>query len=98
MDNSLSPLMPILHGLPPTLPPDGSIALEIEQGVAIFRVSPSVQTHIEELLDKQRLTGLSQDEEKELDQYEEIDDYLSYINRLLRKITLAQESSDAPLS
>jgi hypothetical protein len=78
--------MPILHGLPLTLPRDGAVQLEFEQGILIFRVSQAVQDRIEALLGKQSTTGLSQAEAEELEQYEDIDDYLSFTNRLLRNL------------
>jgi hypothetical protein len=45
-----------------------------------------VQDHIESLLKKQRDGVLSPNEAEELGQYEDIDDYLSFINRLLRNL------------
>jgi len=52
----------------------------------IFRVSDAVQERIETLLHKQTDASLSADEEQELSQYEQIDDYLSFVNRLLRNL------------
>jgi hypothetical protein len=97
MSNSLIESMPRLQALPLTLPREGSITLELEQGVAIFRTSPAVVVRIEGLLDKQRNAKLSQEEESELDQYEEIDDYLSFINRLLRNISHEQQATGESL-
>lgn len=82
--------VPALSGLPATLPRDGAIEIELEQGVLIFRVSASVQHRIEELLEKQRESKLTAVEELELDQYEEVDDYLSFVNRLSRNIVQSQ--------
>lgn len=39
---------------------------------------------IETLLDKQQTIQLTESEEKELDCYAEIDDYLSFVNRTIR--------------
>lgn len=83
--------VPILQSLPVSLPREGAIALELEQGVLIFRVTSSVQKRIESLLDKQREIALTADEEQELQQYEEVDDYLSFLNRLTRNLSLAQQ-------
>ena len=58
--------------------------LELEQGVIIFRASSSVQHRVEELLEKEKAGHLSATEKKELDTFEEIDDYLSFVNRLIR--------------
>jgi hypothetical protein len=78
------PTLPQLKSLPSTLPLEGAVRLEIEEGVPIFRASIFVQTRIEQLLSKQRETSLNDLEEKELDSYEEIDDYLSFVNRTIR--------------
>jgi hypothetical protein len=42
------------------------------------------------LLDKQKESNLSEIEENELRQYEEIDDYLSFLNRLTRNLAESQ--------
>ena len=76
-----------LTRLPETLPLENAVELVLEQGVIIFRASSVVQNHIEELLDRQKAGGLSAREENELDAFEEIDDYLSHVNRLIRNST-----------
>ena len=86
MSQALEHQIPKLHGLPLTLPRDGAVQLELEEGVLIFRVSDAVQDHIESLLNKQRDAALAPNEVEELQQYEDIDDYLSFINRLLRNL------------
>ncbi len=92
MSRPLTQTMPILHGLPITLPRDGAVQLEFEQGVLIFRASQAVQDRIEALLRKQSPgAGLSQAEAEELEQYEDIDDYLSFTNRLLRNLKQTSE-------
>ena len=64
--------------------------IELEEGVPIFRASKRVQERIETLLEKQQKRKLSQQEEHELDAYEEIDDYLSLLNRLVRDLPQPQ--------
>lgn len=86
-NSTLQNQIPRVHGLPPTLPRDGAIQLELEEGVLISRISNAVQNRIESLLFKQRESVLSPDESLELEQYEDIDDYLSFLNRLLRNLT-----------
>lgn len=76
--------LPKLRTLPVTLPDDGSINLSLEQGSPVFRASTAVQERVEDLLYKQQMGTLTQAEEEELDQYEEIDDYLSQLNRAVR--------------
>ncbi|ABW30807.1 hypothetical protein [Acaryochloris marina] len=80
-------LPPKLDHLPETLP-EGAVCIELEEGIPVFRASSSVQAHIESLLTKQQTTTLSAAEEQELDRYEEIDDYLSFVNRTLRNLSL----------
>lgn len=83
-------LPPKLQHLPKMLPIEGAIRIELEAGVPIFRASSIVQNQIETLLAKQQTTALSPEEEQELDSYEEIDDYLSFVNRSLRNLSLSQ--------
>jgi len=73
-----------LNSLPQTLPRENAVKLELEQGVIIFRASSTVQVRIEELLEKEKTVSLSPEEIQELSAYEEIDDYLSHVNRLIR--------------
>ena len=72
--------------LPTTLPLDGAVRIELQQGVPIFKASTKVQDRIEALLHQQQTRSLTEDEEEELDQYEEIDDYLSFVNRVIRNL------------
>ncbi len=85
--------IPKLNSLPINVPIDGAVRIELEEGVLIFRASSWLQNRIEELLDKQKEIALTADEEKELDCYEEIDDYLSFVNRTIRNLFLAQMQS-----
>lgn len=84
MSRALEDQIPKLNGLPHTLPRDSAVQLELKEGVLIFRASPAVQGQVEALLRKQRIGSLTNSEAKELEQYEDIDDYLSFVNRLLR--------------
>lgn len=84
MATSSNQPVPTLSDLPVTLPRKGAIEIELEQGVLIFRVSEIVQNRIETLLDKHRASSLTPDEEQELRRYEDLDDYMSYLNRLTR--------------
>jgi len=73
-----------LRRLPATLPLEGSVRIEMQEGVPVFRASGAIQARIETLLFRQREGRLSVGEQDELDRYEEIDDYLSFVNRLVR--------------
>lgn len=85
---SVQPL-PRLGGLPASFPKDGAVSLELVEGAPVFRASTRVQTRVETLLDKQKTMQLSQEENRELDRYEEFNDYLSYLNRLVRNLLAA---------
>jgi len=76
--------LPSLKTLPASLPVEGAVRIEIKEGVPIFRASKRVMARIETLLAKNQTGRLTEKEEKELDLYEEIDDYLSFLNRIVR--------------
>ena len=117
------PLLPKLKSLPLSLPIEGAVRIELEEGIPVFRASSTVrrkyayhfqrlqmaifsrllmvglfppcctsavQNRIEELLEKQQDASLNAEEEQELDCYEEIDDYLSFVNRTIRNLSLTQ--------
>lgn len=84
------PLLPKLHRLPTNLPIECTVRIELEEGIPIFRASSVVQARIDTLLAKQQDSPLSIEEEQELDCYEEIDDYLSFVNRTVRNLSLAE--------
>ena len=73
-----------ITALPQNLPLDGAIAIALQDNVVIFRASTNIQQRIENLLDKRQETPLTATEEQELDDYEAIDDYLSFVNRMIR--------------
>ncbi|MCC5626921.1 hypothetical protein LC613_01425 [Nostoc sphaeroides CHAB 2801] len=80
------PLLPNLQSLPATFPLEGAISIKLQEGIPIFKASNIVQNRIAALLAKQEISPLHPQEEQELDSYEEIDDYLSFLNRLARNI------------
>ena len=80
------PHLPKLSELPTSLPQDGSINMVLEQGVPTFRASPAVVGRVAQLLERERSGELSQVETDELGRYEEIDDYLSHLNRVVRNL------------
>ncbi|BAY47678.1 hypothetical protein SAMD00079811_52970 [Scytonema sp. HK-05] len=77
-----------LHHLPNSLPLEGAVRIELVEGVPIFHASTIVQERIETLINKQKDSALTFEEEKELSVYEELDDYLSLVNRTMRNILL----------
>ena len=78
--------LPKLTELPTSLPSDGAISIVLVQGIPTFRASTAVTKRLEQLLEKEQATGLSKAELAELAQYEEVDDYLSYLNRVVRNL------------
>lgn len=87
-------LLPKLQNLPKSFPVEGAVKIELVEGIPIFRASSTVIERIDVLLEKQKTLFLNSDEKLELDLYEEIDDYLSLVNRTVRNIYLKQERSD----
>ena len=85
MDAAL-PHLPKLSKLPTTLPRDGSINLVLEGSVPTFRAAPAVVGRVTQLLERDRGGELSQAETEELERYEELDDYLSHLNRVVRNL------------
>ncbi len=61
-----------------------------DDAISTLCASPSVQSRIEDLLNKARQVPLSEMEEAELDGYAEIDDCVSFLNRVIRNF---QEST-----
>jgi len=76
--------LPRLKTLPESLPLDQAVRIELQEGVPIFRASSIIQNRIEKLLSKQKESKLTEKEKQELYLYEELDDYLSYANRVMR--------------
>ncbi|CBN56742.1 MULTISPECIES: hypothetical protein [Kamptonema] len=87
-------ILPKLDNLPSSLPIEGAVRIELEEGIPVFRATSTVQDKIEELLFKQQNSALTTAEEKELDSYEEIDDYLSFVNRTIRNLFLTQSQQE----
>jgi hypothetical protein len=77
--------LPKLDHLPENLH-DGTITMRLEEGVPIFTASRLVHERIQELLGKEKSNHLTKRELDELDTYEDIDDYLSYVNRVVRNM------------
>lgn len=85
---------PHLEMLAQVLPLEDGVRIELREGVPIFRAQPRIQERVEELLQKQPSERLTDSEERELSQYEELDEFLSLVNRLVRNSILL--SGEAP--
>jgi hypothetical protein len=86
-------LLPNLQNITPLLPLEGVISLDLCEGIPHFRASQSIHDRIQSLLEIQKECPLSLEEEQELDRYEEIDDYLSFVNRTVRNAILIRQSN-----
>ncbi len=75
--------------LPAGLPVEQAIKLDLIEGIPVFRASRKIQNRIESLLQKKKETSLVTEEYEELDRYEELDDYLSFVNRTIRNIYIS---------
>ncbi len=95
MDMDLAHTIPKLCSLPASLPVEGAIRIELQEGIPVLRASSSVQARVETLLRKQQESGLAMQEAEEFDRYEEIDDLLSLLNRLVRNLFQAQQPRES---
>ena len=69
MDTDFVQEIPRLRGLPASLPVEGAIRFELQEGIPVLRASTSVQDRVETLLRKQRESRLSREEAEEFDRY-----------------------------
>lgn len=83
--------LPRLQSLPASLPLERAVRIELEEGVPVFKASSLIQDRIEDLLLKQHSSRLRVDEMTELDRYEEMDDYLSFVNRVVRNLMQSEK-------
>ena len=80
--------LPKMKDLPKSLPLQNAVQMELREGVPVFKASDSVQKRVEELLFVNRERQLSDAEKKELDLYEEVNDYLSFSNMVMQNMIL----------
>lgn len=79
---------PKLVALPKSLPLEHGVRIELQEGVPVFKASVELQQRIGSLLSKQKRKKLSRNEDHELCVYEELDDYLSLANRVIRNMLI----------
>src|SRR4028118_531524 len=77
-----------LHRLPNSLPSEGSIGIELVKGLLVFRISTKIQDRIETLIAEKTESALTSEEETELAQYQELVDYLNWVNETIKKAFL----------
>jgi hypothetical protein len=81
-------LLLTLHCLPNSLPSEGSIGIELVKGLLVFRISTKIQEPIETLIAQKTESALTSEEATELEQYQELVDYLNLVNETMRKAFL----------
>ena len=87
--------LPRLQSLSISFPLDGAVRIELEEGALVFKASHLIQNRIEALIRKQRDTYLNTEDETELNQYEEMDDFLSFVNRVVRNLMQSENFKDS---
>lgn len=81
-------LLLTLHCLPNSLPSEGSIGIELVKGLLVFRISTKIQEPIETLIAQKTESALTSEKETELDQYQQLVDYLNWVNETIKKAFL----------
>ena len=76
--------------MPITLPSDATVQIRVIEGIPVMKATQAVQTRINLLIDMERVATLSTSERNELDSYEQLDDYLSFMNRVVRNLILTK--------
>jgi len=71
------------------------VRIELEEGALVFKATHLIQNRIEALIRKQRDTYLNTEDETELNQYEEMDDFLSFVNRVVRNLMQSENFKDS---
>ncbi|MEG4999089.1 hypothetical protein [Microcoleus sp. B4-D4] len=74
-----------LQRLPNSLPSEGSIRIELVKGLLVFRISTKIQERIETLTAQKTESALTSEQETELNQYQELVDYLNLVNETIKK-------------
>jgi len=77
-----------LHRLPNSLSLEGSIGIELAKGLLVLRISTKIQERIETLIAQKTESDLTSEEATELEQYQELVDYLNLVNETMRKAFL----------
>lgn len=77
-----------LHRLPNSLPSEGSIRIELVKGLLVFRISTKIQERIETLIAQKTESALTSEEATELEQYQQLVDYLNLVNETIKKAFL----------
>ena len=67
---------------------EGSIGIELVKGLLVFRISTKIQDRIETLIAQKTESALTSEEETELDQYQQLVDYLNLVNETIKKAFL----------
>ena len=77
--------VPLLHHLPASLPLDGALRLELQDGVPVLRASATVHTGLPPYSGSTRTAPFPRRKQR-AGRYEELDEYLSFLNRMVRNM------------
>lgn len=77
-----------LPHLPNSLPSEGSVRIELVNGLLIFSASLKTQERIKNLTAQQQASSLTSEEQTELDGYREFISYLSLVNETMNNAFL----------
>lgn len=77
-----------LPHLPSSLPSEGSVHIELVNGLLIFSASIQTQERIQTLIAQQQASNLTSQEQTELDGYREFISYLNLVNETMKNTFL----------
>jgi hypothetical protein len=77
-----------LPHLPSSLPNEGSVRIELVNGLLIFSASIQTQERIKNLTAQQQASNLTSEEQTELDGYRELISYLNFVNETMKNTFL----------
>jgi hypothetical protein len=77
-----------LPQLPNSLPSEGSVRIELVNGLLIFSASIQTQARIKTLTSQQQASNLTSEEQTELDGYREFISYLNLVNETMKNTFL----------
>ncbi|MEG5036315.1 hypothetical protein [Microcoleus sp. AT3-D2] len=77
-----------LPHLPNSLPSEGSVRIELVNGLLIFSASIQTQERIQTLTAQQQASNLTPEEQTELDGYREFISYLNLVNETMKNTFL----------
>ncbi len=92
MDMGMAYALPEIKNLANSLPLEGAFIMDLQDGIPVFRASNHIRDRVEFLLFKEKESELTDNETMEFNQYEEMDDFLSFLNRVIRNLYIHQQA------